>query len=162
MIEDNGVYAVTDLNPIAEKLAKITRKLGDKNPNEKALAWKALVCTLDSFGADFNDFGDHIEHAGNGALNENEMLEIYEAGIKEGERRAEYKLHSQNHNGTPQLQFPSEQDMAMHCYQRINDLNDWECEFITNMVSLTRRGYPLSIKRRARLEDIYLKLGGRI
>lgn len=153
---------MTDLNPIAGKLAKIARKLGDKNPNEKALAWKALVRTLGTFGADFNDLGDHIEHAGNGALNEAEMQEIFDAGIKEGERRTEYKLRSQNHNGTPRLQFPSAQDMAMHCYQRIDDLNDWECEFITNMVSLTRRGYPLSIKRQARLEDIYLKLGGRI
>jgi len=153
---------VTNLNPIAEKLAKITRKLGDKNPNEKALAWKALGRRLDSFGADFNDLGDHIEHAGTGALNEHELQEIYEAGIKEGERRTEYKLCSQPHNGAPQPQFPSEQDMAMHCYQRIDGLNDWECEFITNMVGLTRRGYPLSIKRRARLEDIYLKLGGRI
>ena len=49
------MYAVTNLNPIAEKLAKIARKLGDKNPNEKAEAWKALVRTLDTFGADFND-----------------------------------------------------------------------------------------------------------
>jgi hypothetical protein len=155
------VYAVTNLNPIAEKLAKIARKLGDKNPNEKALAWKALVRTLDGFGADFNDFGDHIKHAGNGALNEAEMLEIYEAGIKEGERRAECKLRNQNHYGTPQLRFPSAQDMAMYCYQRIDDLNDWEAEFITNMVGWTRRR-PLSVRQQSRLEEVYLKLGGRI
>jgi hypothetical protein len=152
---------VTDLNPIVGKLAKIARKLGDKNPNEKALAWKALVRTLNTFGADFNDFGDHIEHAGNGALNETEMEEIFTAGIKEGERRTEYKLRNQNHHGAPQPQFPSAQDMALFCYQRIDSCNDWEAEFITNMMSWTRRR-PLSVKQQARLEEVYLKLGGRI
>ena len=52
--------------------------------------------------------------------------------------------------------------MAMYCYQHMDNLNDWENEFITNMVSLTRLGYPLSIKRQDKLETIYLKLGGRI
>jgi len=153
---------VTDLTPIAEKLAKVVRMFGSDNPNLRAEAWKALVRTLNTFGADFNDLGDRIEHAGNGALSEAEMQEVYEAGIKEGERHTEYKLRSQNqqHHGAPQ--FPSPRDMAMYCYQRIGDLNDWETEFITNMVPITRRGYPLSTKRQDKLEAIYLKLGGRI
>jgi len=157
---------VTDLTPIAGKLAKIARKLGDKNPNEKALAWKALVRTLDTFGADFNDLGDRIEHPGNGALSEAEMQEIYDAGIKEGERRAAYIQRSQNqarttHHGVFQLQFPPARDMAAFCYQRIDDLNDWETEFVTNMVSWVRTR-PLSLKQQAHLEKIYLKLGGEV
>jgi hypothetical protein len=51
--------------------------------------------------------------------------------------------------------------MALFCHQR-DRLNDWEKEFTGNMVSLTRCGYPLSIKRQGTLERIYLKLGGRI
>jgi len=154
---------MTDLSPIAGKLAKIARKLGDRNPNEKAMAWKALVRTLDSIGADFNDFGDHIEHAGNGALNEAAMQEVYDAGIKEGERRAEYlRSQSQPHyRGAHQLQFPPARDMAAFCYQRIDELNDWENEFVTNMASWTRVR-PLSSRQQMHLEKIYLKLGGKI
>jgi len=137
---------------------------GSDNPNLRAEAWKALVRTLNTFGADFNDLGDRIEHAGNGALSETEMQEIYDAGIKEGERRAEYTLRSQNqprYHGALQLQFPSARDMAAFCYQRIDDLNDWQTEFVTNMVSWTRVK-PLSLKQQAHLEKIYLKLGGEV
>jgi hypothetical protein len=154
---------VTDLAPIAEKLAKVVRMFGSDNPNLRAEAWKALVRTLNTFGADFNDLGDRIEHAGNGALTEAEMQEIYDAGIKEGERRTEY-LRSQSqprYHGALQLQFPSARDMAAFCYQRIDDLNDWESEFVTNMVSWTRVK-PLSLKQQAHLEKIYLKLGGEV
>ncbi|HVI63071.1 MAG TPA: hypothetical protein VM910_10875 [Bradyrhizobium sp.] len=157
---------MTDLASIAEKLAKVVRMFGSDNPNLRAEAWKALVRTLNTFGADFNDLGDRIEHAGNGALSEAEMQEIYDAGIKEGERRAAYIQRSQNqarttHHGVFQLQFPSARDMAAFCYQRIDDLNDWETEFVTNMVSWVRTR-PLSLKQQAHLEKIYLKLGGEV
>ena len=157
---------MTDLTPIAEKLAKVVRMFGSDNPNLRAEAWKALVRTLNTFGADFNDLGDRIEHAGNGALSEAEMQEIYDAGIKEGERRAAYIQRSQNqarttHHGVFQLQFPPARDMAAFCYQRIDDLNDWESEFVTNMASWTRVK-PLSLKQQAHLEKIYLKLGGEV
>ena len=131
---------MTDLTPIAEKLAKVVRMFGSDNPNLRADAWKALVRTLKTFGADFNDLGDRIEHAGNGALTEAELQEVYDAGIKEGERRTEY-LRSQGqprYRGVPQLQFPSARDMAAFCYQRLDHLNDWESEFVTNMVKIGR------------------------
>jgi hypothetical protein len=154
---------VTDLTPIAEKLAKVVRMFGSDNPNLRAEAWKALVRTLKTFGADFNDLGDRIEHAGNGALTEAEQQEVYDAGIKEGERRTEY-LRGQSqprYHGALQLQFPPARDMAAFCYQRINDLNEWESEFTINMVSWTRVK-PLSPKQQAHLEKIYLKLGGEV
>ena len=154
---------MTDLTPIAEKLAKVVRMFGSDNPNLRAEAWKALVRTLNTFGADFNDLGDRIEHAGNGALSEAEMQEVYDAGIKEGERRAEYlRSQSQPHyRGAHQLQFPPARDMAAFCYQRIDELNDWENEFVTNMASWTRVR-PLSSRQQMHLEKIYLKLGGKI
>jgi hypothetical protein len=157
------VIAVTDLTPIASKLAKLVRMFGTKNLSERAVAWKALIRTLDTFGADFNDLGDRIEHAGNGVLTESEMKEIYSAGIKEGARQVEQKMRSQaGHNtyGTPR--FPSASDMATYCYQRIDDTdNDWEREFITNMMNWTRRR-SLSVKQQDKLEQIYIKLGGKI
>ena len=155
---------MTDLTPIAGKLAKLVRMFGTKNPSERAVAWRALIRKLDTFGADFNDLGDRIEHAGNGALSENEMREIYDAGIKEGARQVEQKMRNQaSHgalgHGTPQ--FPPARDMAMFCYQHMNQLNDWEEEFVTNMASWTRTR-PLSVKQQAHLEKIYLQLGGKI
>ena len=155
---------MTDLTPIAGKLAKLVRMFGTTNPGERAVAWKALIRTLDTFGADFNDLGDRIEHAGNGALSEIEMKEIYDAGIKEGARQVEQKMRNQpGHNapayGTPR--FPSASDMALYCYQHMDQLNDWEEEFVTNMASWTRTR-PLSVKQQAHLEKIYLKLGGKI
>jgi hypothetical protein len=92
------------------------------------------------------------------------MQEIYDAGIKEGTRRVEQKMRAQPHHGSPQsvaVQFPSARDMAMYCYQRIDRLNDWEEEFITNMASWTRTR-PVFPKQQAHLEKIYLKLGGRV
>ena len=155
---------MTDLTPIAGKLAKLVRMFGTTNPSERAVAWKALIRTLDTFGADFNDLGNRIEHAGNGALSEIEMKEIYDAGIKEGARQVEQKMRNQpSHNtlvyGTPR--FPSASDMALYCYQNIDRLNDWEQEFTTNIMGWLRVR-PLTLKQQAHLEKIYLKLGGKI
>ena len=155
---------MTDLTPIAGKLAKLVRMFGTTNPGERAVAWKALIRTLDTFGADFNDLGDRIEHAGNGALSEIEMKEIYDAGIKEGTRQVEQKMRNQAGHGVPihgSPRFPSASDMALYCYQHMDQLNDWEEEFVTNMASWTRTR-PLSVKQQAHLEKIYLKLGGKI
>jgi len=49
----------------------------------------------------------------------------------------------------------------MFCYQHIDQLNDWEHDFIVNMMSWIRRR-PLYPKQQNKLEDIYVQLGGRI
>jgi hypothetical protein len=155
---------VTDLVPIAGKLAKLIRLLGSNRPGEVAATVEALNRTLQTVGADIHDVADRIEHSSNGALSEHEMKEIYDAGIKEGIRRIEHKLRNQASHGAPQslaIQFPAARDMAMYCYQRIDQLNEWESEFITNMASWTRIK-PLSLKQQAHLEKIYIKLRGRI
>ena len=116
-----------------------------------------MIRTLQGVGADIHDIADRIEHPGDGSLSEAEMQEIFDAGVKAGIKRAGQQTRS---NGAPQ--FPSARDMAMHCYQRIDDLEtEWEREFITNMMSWTRRR-PLSAKQQDKLETIYLRLGGRI
>src|SRR5262249_38704547 len=105
-----------------------------------------------------------VEHASNGALSEHEMQEIYNAGIKEGARLAIQKMRAQMPYGPPQHvtpQFPSAQDMALYCYQHLDRCNEWETEFATNMMSWTRRR-PLTAKQQARLEELFIKLGGKV
>jgi hypothetical protein len=153
---------VTDLAPIAPKLANFLRLLASDKDGEVVAAVHAMVRTLKGIGADIHDVADRIEHSSNGALSEHEMQEIYNAGIKEGARQVEQKMRRQAPSPRGPSQFPPGRDMAMHCYQNINELrSDWEREFVTNMASWTRTR-PLSPKQQAHLEKIYLKLGGRV
>jgi hypothetical protein len=151
---------VTDLTVIAPKLANLIRRLSSDQDGEVVAVARALIRTLQSIGADIHDVAARIEHSGNGALNEREMQEIYDAGIKERVRQVEQKMRA-NQLQRIVPQFPSAATMAMYCYQHMDRLNGWEQEFATNMASWTRIK-PLSPKQQAHLEKIYLKLGGRV
>jgi len=148
---------VTDLASISGRLATFIRLLGSDKDGEVVAAAHALVRTLQGIRADIHDVAARTEHSSNGALSEVEMKEIFDAGIKEGIRRGEQTRR------TTYIapQFPPAATMAMYCYQRIDRLTEWESEFITNMASWTRLK-PLSLKQQARLEKIYLKLGGTV
>ena len=155
---------MTDLASIAPKLANLIRRLTSDQDGEVVATARALIRTLNSIGADIHDVAERIEHSGNGALSEREMQEIFDAGVKTGIKQTEQKLRNQAPHGGAQgmtVQFPSARDMAMYCYQCIDRLNEWEQEFIGNMVRWTRRR-PLTIKQQARLEEVYLKLGGKV
>ncbi|HKD73892.1 MAG TPA: hypothetical protein VKB76_00300 [Ktedonobacterales bacterium] len=155
---------MTDLAPVAGKLAKLIRLLGSNRPGEVAATVEALNRTLQTIGADIHDVAERIEHSGNGALSEHEMQEIYTAGLSEGARLAVQKMRAQMPHGPPSFgapQFPSATDMALYCYQRLDRCNEWETEFATNMASWTRRR-PLTVKQQARLEELFIKLGGKL
>ena len=155
---------MTDLAPINGKLANLIRRLSSNSDGEVVATAHALMRTLQSIGADIHDVADRIEHAGNGALAENEMQEIYNAGIKEGVRLAVQKMQAQMAHSPPQRlmpQFPSAADMALYCYQHLNRCNEWETEFASNMAVWTRRR-PLTVKQQARLEELFIKLGGKL
>ena len=155
---------MTDLAPINGKLANLIRRLSSNSDGEVVATAHALMRTLQSIGADIHDVADRIEHAGNGALAENEMQEIYNAGIKEGARLAIQKMQAQMARSSPQRlmpQFPSAADMALYCYQHLNRCNEWETEFASNMAVWTRRR-PLTVKQQARLEELFIKLGGKL
>jgi hypothetical protein len=155
---------VTDLTAIAGKLAIFLRLLASDKDGEVVAAAHALVRTLNGIGADIHDVAERIEHSGNGALSEHEMQEIYNAGIKEGARVAIQKMRAQMPHGPPSFsapQFPSAADMALYCYQRLDRCNEWETEFATNMAAWTRRR-PLTVKQQARLEELFIKLGGKV
>jgi len=141
---------------LANKIATIIRLLASDKAGEAAAAAEALPRVLQSAGADvINGVAERVET--DNKLSETEMQEIFDAGVEAGLKRGGQE--SRKNGGAPQ--FPSARDMAMHCYQHIDDLDsDWEREFVTNMASWTRRR-PLSVKQQDKLETIYLKLGGR-
>jgi hypothetical protein len=151
---------VTDLTSIAGKLANCIRRLASDKDGEVVAAAHAMVRVLQGIGADIHDVADRIEHS-NGALSEAEMQQFWDAAMKEA--RAELKRQDQTSYRAPQtIQFPPARDMALYCYQRIDELkSDWEHEFVINMAGWTRLR-PLSLKQQAHLEKIYIKLGGRI
>jgi len=150
---------VTDLAPIAGRLATFIRLLASDKDGEVVNAAHALIRTLQGIGADIHDVAERIEHSGNGALNEREMQELYDAGVKAGLRQQQ---HQRATSVSSTAQFPLARDMAMFCYRNIDELkSDWEREFVTNMASWTRVR-PLSVKQQAHLEKIYLKLGGEV
>jgi hypothetical protein len=155
---------VTDLAPINGKLANLIRRLSSNSDGEVVATARAIIRTLQGIGADIHDVADCIEHASNGALAENEMQEIYSAGIKEGARLAIQKMQAQMAHSPPQRlmpQFPSAADMALYCYQHLNRCNEWETEFASNMAVWTRRR-PLTVKQQARLEELFIKLSGKL
>ena len=155
---------MTDLTVIAPKLANLIRRLSSDQDGEVVATTHALIRTLKGIGADLHDVAACVERAGNGALSEHEMQEIYNAGIKEGVRLAVQKMQAQMAHSPPQRlmpQFPSAADMALYCYQHLNRCNEWETEFCTNMASWTRRR-PLTVKQQARLEELFIKLGGKV
>ena len=150
---------MTDLTSIAPKLANLIRRLSSNQDGEVVAVSRAIIRTLQGIGADIHDVAACIEHSANGALNEHEMQEIFDAGVKAGIKQAEQKLRGASELA---VQFPSARDMAMHCYRNLAELrSEWEQEFITNMASWTRTR-PLSSKQQAHLEKIYIKLRGRI
>jgi hypothetical protein len=153
---------VTDLAPVAGKLASFIRLLASDKDGEVVAAARAMFRTLQGIGADFHCLAERVERS-DGDLSEAEMERVYTAGIEEGRRLEKQQRASQQHNGYSPPQFPAPRDMALHCYRNIDELNsEWEREFVTNMMSWTRSLRPLSPKQRLHLEKVYIKAGGRI
>jgi len=152
---------VTDLKPIAGKLANFVRLLASDKDGEVVGAARALDRVLKSIGADFHDLADRVERPG-GEISDADMEKIFQAGVQEGQRMEKQARAVARSNGSS-ANFPSAQDMAMFCHQNLaNARSEWEREFIVNMAAWTRTVRPLSPKQQAHLEKIYIKLGGRI
>lgn len=82
---------MTDLTSIAPKLANLIRRLSSNQDGEVVAVSRAIIRTLQGIGADIHDVAACIEHSANGALNEHEMQEIFDAGVKAGIKQAEQK-----------------------------------------------------------------------
>jgi hypothetical protein len=139
-----------------KKLATMVRLLTSNRTGEAEGAMRKFVSTLQSAGPTIiNDIADRIE------LSEREMQEVYSAGIKEGIRQVEHKMHQAPY-GPPQLQMPSGRDMAIFCYQNIDRLTrDKDKDFIISVMRQTRTRPPTP-KQQPWLEDLYVQLAGRI
>jgi hypothetical protein len=146
---------VTDLAPIAGKLATFIRLLASDKDGEVVATAHAMARVLHGIGADLHDLAERVERGGNGALSEAEMQKIFNAGVEAGREQAQ-PWHD---TGMPEMPAPAA--MALFCYQQLARLNAWEREFAANMLAWTR-WRPLSAKQHAKLEALYLKLGGRV
>ena len=131
--------------------------LGSKDENAVRNAARALVVRLPGIGGDLHKLAELVDYLGAGPLyTETDMKQVWEAAIKQREQQRA----ANNVRHVPQ--FPPARGMATFCYRNIDELNDWERDFITNIVTVTRLLRPLSPKRQAHLEKIYLKLGGQV
>jgi len=158
--------AVANIAPIAGKLAKCIRMLGDKNRGERAAAFRVLERTMESNGVDWNDLGDRIEQPG---LSTADMEAILERGKELG--RQETRGASNGHgtpyassHGTPgNHQMPSLLDMVMFCFNRVDQLpRDKDRDFIHDIHRRAIWRYGASAKQQIWIEDLYFKLGGTI
>lgn len=153
---------------MATKIAAMIRLLLSDKIGEANAAAQMLPRILRNAGTDVvNKVAELITgpfdgtSGANGQLPEAVMQEVFDAGVKEGIKQVERKLHREAYRDVVQL--PPARDMAMYCYQRLDVLNDWERKFITDIAGITRtQSGPLSPKRQAHLEKIYLKLNGKI
>jgi hypothetical protein len=169
-----------------QKIAQLVRMLGATEHGVRVNTWSALKHTMKSLGITWTDVGNWIEgdealqlvartmaNAGvtvsvNDVVNwiknngENDLRIIYETALKEGieigKRQATPHQASHRSNGHG---APNPRDMAAYCQQHLDDLNEWEQEFVTNMMSWTQRRPPTA-KQQNRLEELYAQLGGRI
>jgi hypothetical protein len=120
---------------------------------------KALERTLVNTSKDtIFAVAEHIENESDGKLSDNEMQEIFEAGVRHGKTLAEKKAQATQQASA---QFPSAHAMAMFCYQRMERLDVKHHDFIDKMTRTTRR-YTPSPKQQTYLEDLYIQLGGSV
>jgi hypothetical protein len=154
---------MADLAPIAGKLAKFVRLLGATQRGERAAAFRALQQALETAGADWTDLGDWIEQPGNGKFSEAEMQELFDAGrrqgVEEGIKLGMVRASNGGGNSHGSNTLPTAPIMAAYCYQRRDQLNDWEREFIDGM-HIGGKTRWLTLKRKSKLQDIYQQLGG--
>ena len=120
-------------------------------------AFSGLVRTLKNASADWNDFGDLVEHN----YSEQEMLEIVEVIRKEERQRAQQSAARSNGHYV----LPSPAEMADFCEARRGQLkDDNQRKFIEEMVWTTRQMshrllHPGTL---GYLVSLYIKHGGRI
>ena len=142
------------------KIAMLVRQLSAHERGVRAATWCAIERTLQSHDMTWVDVGNWIEHGGNGELDEAEAQALFDAGVKEGEQREHKKAAANSNYGTSAL--PSAFIMASFCHERRERLaRDKDREFVDHMIIVAHRR-TLSPKQQTWLEDLYLKLGGRI
>ena len=151
--------AVTIDRSLAKKIAGTVRLLSSNKPSEVTAAVEAFGRILVNAGNDVVfAVAERIENESNGKLSDNEMQEIFEAGVKHGKALGA-KMQMQTQQAHAQL--PSAYQMATFCFERMERLDEKHHDFISKMTRTARR-YPLSPKQQTYLEDLYIQLGGSV
>jgi hypothetical protein len=151
---------MTDLTPIAGKIASLIRLPSSDREGEVINAARALLRTLKSAGADIHTLADRVEKPNGGALTNTEMKKLYDAGYQDGVRAAENKMHG-NSDFRDIDGFPAWSEIALYCQRNNRRLRPNEQEFVNDMASQTVWREP-SPKQAKWLRSIFLRLGGRI
>jgi hypothetical protein len=151
---------MTDLTPIAGKIASLVRMLSSDREGEVISAVHALLRTLKSKGADIHALADRIEKPNGGALTDTEMKKLYDAGYQDGVRAAENKMHG-NSDFRDIDGFPAWSEIALYCQRNNHRLRPNEQEFVNDMAAQTVWREPTS-KQAKWLKSIFLRLGGKI
>lgn len=151
---------MTDLAPIAGRLARLMRMLSSDKPGEVVNAASAMIRTLRSAGADIHVLADLIQKPsnGNGKISEKDMRVLYEAGYRDGLAAAEEKKFN---GGDFRGIDISPHEMALFCQERSRRLSDCEEEFINSVAARTVWRAPTE-KQEKWLKSIFLRLGGRL
>jgi hypothetical protein len=136
----------------AKKIAGILRLLTSNKLGEAAAAMQALQRTLQSASADvIYALAERVE--GGSGLTDDEMQEIFDAGVTAGRKQAKQQL------GLNGAVFPGCHEMALWCRQQDDRLRSKEREFL-NDVSARSLWHPLTLRQEEWLKAIFLRLGG--
>jgi hypothetical protein len=151
---------MTDLAPIAGKIASLIRLLSSDQDGEVVGAARALVRTLKSTGADIHVLADRVEHANSGKLTDAEMQKLFDAGFQAGVHAVENKQHGSGdfHNVDG---LPNWHEIARFCQQNDNRLRENERQFVSDMAARTVWREPTE-KQAKWLRSIFYRLGGKI
>lgn len=139
---------------LIDKLGKLLPLLLNKSSaaGEKLATVEGINRVLAKEGFDAYALVEHLKRP----AAEEELKEAVAAGVKKGIEIAGNGAQTNNNGGT---RPPSNKDMVAWCYQHIDDLtSQWERDFITNV----RRKGVWTARQKDKLEDLYLKTGGRI
>ena len=153
---------MSDLAPIAGKIAQFVRFLARSGDVEVLAAVEAIKRKLESAGLGIHDFADFIMRAAEKPKDvaQADLKRAYDIGFANGVRATEGK----HYNGSDFVNvngLPSWHEIALFCQQNSHRLNDWERGFIDNITSQTVWREP-NPKQEKCLRSIFYKLGGKI
>jgi hypothetical protein len=148
-----GAVMSSSLAPVADKLGKLLRLLSSDRDGEIVGAARAIVRTLDGAGLDIHALADGIGASADSKkkFSEADALEIYQRGVEDGKRAAEFWFRS--------VDGPTWHEIAGECAAHDECLRDErERQFLRDMVRWTVRGGEPTEKQAHWLRAIYARV----
>ena len=129
--------------------------LSSNDDNDRLAGARGLIRLLEGNGCTIHDLMALVEHGkieDGGAYSEAELLQIYQSGFVDGQKSVQHQQVEYR------IDWPQ---IANAIAPYIEDLNDKEREFVTDVTRRIRIGREPTEKQANWLKDIYLKLGRR-